>query len=147
MNNAQQGTEVANWNRDLAQGKKVEHEICDQINKHSHLIKFSVMDGKVKAFDLFGLVEVKSQEKSQVAFNIESSFRGDPSGITTTKAQVWVICDATNAYYIPVKVLKEHIKTANSKHSYYEYTKSWGYIVYKADLAKLPGVTVLQRNT
>lgn len=60
----------------------------------------------------YGLMELKYDEMSDITDNLafEIKFRGNWSGISSTKAEVWISADSRKFYCFSVKKLREFLK-------------------------------------
>ena len=101
---------MSTFHRDLNQGKKVEDIVLAKIHeKYPHATK---LEGKVKPYDIYIpelniYVEVKSDKKSQETGNIviEVEMYDKPSGLNSTRSDVWVIYTGTEFIYItPLRI-------------------------------------------
>ena len=99
------------FKEDLHSGKKVEREVCELLNKKYPLAY--VVEGYCKEWDIVipeagKTMEVKQDEKSHYTGNflVEVEMSGVPSGITTSKADYWVIVDKENYYIMLTETLR-----------------------------------------
>jgi hypothetical protein len=101
---------VSTFHRDLDQGKKVEDIVLTKIHEKYPLA--TKLEGKVKPYDIYIpelniYVEVKSDKKSQETGNIviEVEMYDKPSGLNSTRSDVWVIYTGTEFIYItPMRI-------------------------------------------
>ena len=103
------------FNRDLKTGQVYEDIVLKKIqDKYPQAYK---QEGYCKDWDIYVPelsigIEVKSDQKSQYTGNIviEIEFNGKPSGLTTTKAQYWVIFDSDLYIWFKVGDIRRCIK-------------------------------------
>ena len=101
---------MSTFHRDLDQGKKVEDIVLAKIHEKYPLA--TKLKGKVKPYDIYIpelniYVEVKSDKKSQETGNIviEVEMYDKPSGLNSTRSDVWVIYTGTEFIYItPMRI-------------------------------------------
>ena len=91
--------------RDLEEGKKVEDIVLEKI--HIKYPLASKLEGKVKPYDIYIpevniYIEVKSDKKSLETGNlvIEIEMYNKPSGLNSTKSDVWVVYTGQEFIYI-----------------------------------------------
>ena len=96
---------MSTFHRDLNQGKKIEDIVLAKIHKKYPLA--SKLEGKVKPYDIYIpelniYIEVKSDKKSQETGNIviEIEMYNKPSGLNSTKSDIWIIYTGTEFIYI-----------------------------------------------
>ena len=101
---------MSTFKRDLDQGKKVEDIVLAKIHEKYPLA--TKLEGKVKPYDIYIpelniYVEVKSDKKSQRTGNIviEVEMYDKPSGLNSTRSDVWVIYTGIEFIYItPMRI-------------------------------------------
>jgi hypothetical protein len=101
---------MSTFKRDLDQGKKVEDIVLAKIHEKYPLA--TKLEGKVKPYDIYIpelniYVEVKSDKKSQETGNIviEVEMYDKPSGLNSTRSDVWVIYTGIEFIYItPMRI-------------------------------------------
>jgi hypothetical protein len=101
---------MSTFHRDLDQGKKVEDIVLAKIHEKYPLA--TKLEGKVKPYDIYIpelniYVEVKSDKKSQETGNIviEVEMYDKPSGLNSTRSDVWVIYTGIEFIYItPMRI-------------------------------------------
>lgn len=103
------------WEQALKTGKEIEHELCQVIKRKYPTAK--VINGYCKGYDIEVpeikmTVEVKYDPKSEETENylIEVEFNNEPSALTTTTADYWVIVDESYYSWIRPDALREIIK-------------------------------------
>lgn len=92
------------FSEDLESGKIIENEVCKLLKRKYP--KTYVVEGYCKEWDIVipeinKTVEVKQDEKSHFTGNflVEVEFDGQPSALTTSRADYWIIVDKDH-YYI-----------------------------------------------
>lgn len=99
------------FDKDLKEGKKVEYEVRDWLAPNYP--SAYVTKGYCKEWDIVipeknRTVEVKYDEKSHDTGNflVEIEFNGEPSALSTTKADVWIHVDRNFYYVIKTSILR-----------------------------------------
>lgn len=99
------------FEEDLRKGKSIEHEVRDWLAR-SYPSAY-VTKGYCKEWDIVipekdKTVEVKCDEKSHETGNflIEIEFNGEPSALSTTKADVWIHVDRDYYYVVNTEILR-----------------------------------------
>lgn len=94
-----------NFKKDLEHGQKVEDIVLKNIHKKYPMA--SKLEGKIKPYDIYIpelniYIEVKGDFKSQDTGNIviEIEMYNKPSGLNSTKSDVWVIYTGKEFIYI-----------------------------------------------
>jgi len=103
------------FNRDLSRGEEIEQQVLSIVRKRYP--RAYKMEGYFKGYDLFvpevlKSIEVKSDEKSKYTGNIvvEIEFNGNPSALSTTKADYWVWWDGYSLTWFTVDLIKKCIE-------------------------------------
>jgi len=103
------------FQHDLIIGKRIENEVCEIIKRKYP--QAYVIDGYYKGGDIYIpekniLVEVKYDEMSHQTGNycIEIEYNSEPSALTTTLAQWWVIVDRVHYLWIETETLRMIIR-------------------------------------
>ena len=100
-----------NWEEDLKKGEEIEYKLLEYLQKKYP--KAYKMEGNFKDFDIEVpekdiKIEVKRDIGSQESGNffIEYECNYKPSGISTSKANYWVIYDEGSYTWVKISVLK-----------------------------------------
>ena len=103
------------FKEDLEHGKRVEREVCKNLNKKYPTAY--VVEGYCKEWDIVvpeidKTVEVKLDEKSHYTGNflIEIEFDGKPSALSTTQADIWILVDKLHYFVVDTNTLKWLLK-------------------------------------
>lgn len=112
---------ISNFDKDLKLGQKYEQEAL----KYFKYNDFKISEGKFKPYDIElttdngkRYIEVKCDRLAHKTGNlaIEYECNGQPSGLNSTKAHIWIyfIVHTKEVFIIPVKKLKELINNCKS---------------------------------
>lgn len=131
---------------DFDNSTSAEIELANFLNRILPIDMFKTVKTKVKSCDVYSLIEVKLQEDSARygTFFIELTDEGKPSGLNSTKANLWAIIDKEYYYLIPTTLLKEFAK--ESKEIKSEYAGTSGFKLDIKMLREHPGVRIIRRQ-
>jgi len=93
------------FEQDLETGKNIEDIVLEKI--HTKYPQATKLEGKIKPYDIYipelnAYIEVKLDKKSQETGNIviEVEMFGKPSGLNSTRSDIWIIYTGTEFIYI-----------------------------------------------
>tara|TARA_E500000081_G_scaffold138813_1_gene154514 strand:- start:317 stop:766 length:450 start_codon:yes stop_codon:yes gene_type:complete len=103
------------FKRDLKRGEQVELALLDMIKvkyPKAHKVQGYFKDYDIYVPEIEKSIEVKYDEKSKYTGNIviEVSFNGNPSALSTSKADYWVWWDGEYLSWFTIDLIKKCLK-------------------------------------